>query len=708
MKPSQLPDPAQIDGPVAVDTETSGLHPDDGARVSTVSVAWVLRDERGQEWQQLQAHAWPFWQGLEGKPEAENGIQGDLFQDGMSQYANLPQPEWSALMEWLVRVGDANGLVFHNAKFDLWMLGEGTGAYGGSGRDGGQPHTAGGGGGVDLSAYLEWDTSLAAGILMPDVRDPKTRRVTRSLKPISQALWGLDQGDEQQVVKSYLKANRLPAGRWDLIPWSVIGSYASKDAELTLRLYQHQQHLLEVATESARGRAQWQLQLDLEVCRTLLRMERRGVPYDAAGSKQAADQCGAEAQRVAKLLPWSPATTPAATDWYFDPNGGKRGDGMRLQPYATTAGGRPSLTESVVRKMVKRGIAGAKEWADYNKLTHARTMWYSAYSDMTGPDGKIRTTFRQTGTISGRFSCERLNLQAIPQDYRLGGETGPLGRLGVPTPRGLIAQGVAKLGSPAQLWEFDLAQAELRVAAMYAECGSMLQMIREGKDLHGVTATELFGVGPDDPDWDFSRQVAKRANFAMIFGVGAETFRQAVEKETGVEMPLAQATQIVRHWNGLYPEYAAAITSYQQQVEQRLNRSRNLSKRNRARGSGDAFPTGWVDTWGGGRRWYQVFDDTSSAFNQAVQGSLAILNKRWLVQCAQQTEQMLLDAGHPVDSYGQVLSIHDSQMYLIPDDEQLAGKVAQAVADSGTGIWDAMFSGLPGAVGGGVEAKKIG
>ena len=72
---------------VAVDTEASGLHVDDGARVSVVSAAWRMDDG------ELHSHAWPFDQGTNGKP----GRTGDLFE----QDINCSTGEWMLLVQWL-------------------------------------------------------------------------------------------------------------------------------------------------------------------------------------------------------------------------------------------------------------------------------------------------------------------------------------------------------------------------------------------------------------------------------------------------------------------------------------------------------------------------------------------------------------------------------------------------------------------------------
>src|SRR6185295_9947224 len=99
----------------------------------------------------------------------------------------------------------------------------------------------------------------------------------------------------------------------------------------------------------------------------------------------------------------------------------------------------------------------AETYAEYRRLSNAASMWYEGYANAIGQDGRLRTYFRQNGTRSSRFSVERVNLQAIPQDYRLSDHSA---LDGIITPRGIIGNAVPEGW---RLFELDLAQAELRV-----------------------------------------------------------------------------------------------------------------------------------------------------------------------------------------------------------------------------------------------------
>ena len=73
-----LPDPTTIPDLVDFDTETSGLHRDDGAVVTVISLAW--REPDGT----MYAGAWPFGQG--GHPKAfEHGYDAEPFHIGSDQ-----------------------------------------------------------------------------------------------------------------------------------------------------------------------------------------------------------------------------------------------------------------------------------------------------------------------------------------------------------------------------------------------------------------------------------------------------------------------------------------------------------------------------------------------------------------------------------------------------------------------------------------------
>ena len=661
-------------GPIAADTETSGLHVDDGARIATVSIAWPVVKGYTSEYSNLTVEyhadidrtiasiAWPFDQGVAGTGKAEDNGQTTLWADA----DNLPRKEYEALLWVLAR----RFLVMHNAKFDCHQFWAGVRRWPGLGRD--------------LSEQVIWDTQNGNAQLYPLLRNPKDKQVTTSLKPSCANLFNEEVQDEQSKVKEYLRKKKLPSGRWDLMPWDIIGPYADLDARLTLRLYFRQ--LQDIESGSREGNymtgpvvvaddAQKMLERRLAITRLLFKMERRGLPYDAALSRDTAAACLLRAKSLGESLPFRP-TGDAAKQYFFTEEINDRGNrGLNLIPYSTTELGAPQLTEEIVTRMVADRIEYAQSWADYRKVTNAASMWYNGYADSIGPDNRLRTSFRQNGTRSTRFSVERVNLQAIPQDYRL---TGYDILSGLPTPRGIIGAAVKEFYPGYHLYELDLAQAELRVAAWLADCTTMLRMINEGADLHTYTTKELFDMGPDHPEFGKYRQVGKRGNFSLIFGSGPATFKGMVSKETGILLEDHEASRIVREWNALYPEFSDAIDKHMLRVERRQVR----------------HGYGWIDLLNGERRYFQRHEDVHKAFNQRVQPNLAQFGISWMLK----SEAILQSAGIglPGAGDGMLLVVHDSQVILVPATEE-GKQVVEACRQAGKDLWHNWFP-VPGDV----------
>lgn len=665
---------------VACDTETSGLFPDNGARMSTTSVAWV--DEEG-EWLDfanenkdvvwaieeiapdyyvpIVSLAWPFDQGTQGK--AEDTGQFTLWPDA----ENLDQSQWQALCDWLAVVGDDVGLIFHNALFDVQIINAGCRRWPGVG--------------VNLVDRVAWDTQNVNHLLWPMTPDPdKGGSPTTSLKPVSRNKFIADIADESKIVQKYLKKKKLPAGRWDLMPWDVIGSYADKDARLTVMLKLRQEWEIEQGMAGVwlkeKGSDDPQpiynaIERRLEVMKLLCRMEWRALPYDEVGSRMAADLCLERQAALAKDLPFTPTPNNAKEFFFGDGHTDRGVEKLGLPAYALTEKGAISLTAEVLDRMVADDVPYAKAYAEWNKVGTAASMWYNGYADKMGPDGRLRTRFRQNGTTSSRFSAERVNLQAIPQDFRLSSHTI---LDGIPTPRDLIGSAVDAMPGWS-LWELDLAQAELRVAAMWAECKAMLEMIAQDEDLHGYTTRELFKIEPDHKDWFKMRQIGKRGNFSLCFGSGGDTFMKMIRKETGIDLGPALADKIVRDWNGLYPEYKRAIDKHMDKVTKRQLR----------------HGQGWIDLQNGERRWFQKYEDTHKAFNQRVQGNLAQYGIDWMLK----SEAMLKSKGWEKDQAGLLLTIHDSQVLLVPDNHEGQQAVKRAAA-IGRKLWKETFPGVPG------------
>mgnify|MGYP001576431021 CR=1 FL=1 len=114
-------------------------------------------------------------------------------------------------------------------------------------------------------------------------------------------------------------------------------------------------------------------------------------------------------------------------------------------------------------------------------------------------------------------------------------------------------------------------QMELRVACIYSNDRKMIEFFNSGKDIHRMTAVEIYGV-PDewfdsnDPEKrkkaKEARSIAKGFNFGVIYGRGA----QSIAEELNINP--VKAEQLRRKYFDLFPDLKRWIDTTQDQATQ--------------------------------------------------------------------------------------------------------------------------------------------
>jgi DNA polymerase-1 len=140
--------------------------------------------------------------------------------------------------------------------------------------------------------------------------------------------------------------------------------------------------------------------------------------------------------------------------------------------------------------------------------------------------GRIHANFHQIGAPTGRFACTNPNVQQVPHapEYR----------------RCVRAQGENR-----KLIVADYSQIELRILAHVTEDKGFIEAFNSGADLHRVTASQIFNVPAEQVSKE-QRDFAKRLNFGVVYGIGAQRFAAM----TG--MPLSDAEQIMARYFQTY------------------------------------------------------------------------------------------------------------------------------------------------------------
>lgn len=168
---------------------------------------------------------------------------------------------------------------------------------------------------------------------------------------------------------------------------------------------------------------------------------------------------------------------------------------------------------------------------------------------------RLRTTYIQTGTATGRLSSQKPNLQNIPVGGRWADK--------------LRSVFVPEAGF--SLVSFDYSQIELRILASLSDDSKMINSFLRGEDIHTATAKAVFKL-PADKITSEMRRLAKTLNFGVIYGMGARAFA----KTAGIKLEEAQS------FIGEYFKEFAAIRWWQEQVKDEAQNSglvRNLNGR---------------------------------------------------------------------------------------------------------------------------------
>ena len=239
-------------------------------------------------------------------------------------------------------------------------------------------------------------------------------------------------------------------------------------------------------------------ELELPLCTVLLRMEKEGVAVDREQLLRFGEMLGSRIADCEKLI-------YSYSDGVFNINSTKQlgellFDKLRLPPVKKTKTGYSTNAEVLEKLKDKHPIIPAI--MDYRMLTKLKSTYADGLLKVICPDGRIRTTFQNLVTATGRLSSTEPNLQNIPVRTDLGAE---IRKMFVPR-EGCV------------LVDADYSQIELRVLAHIADDATMQNAFISGMDIHTVTAAQVFAV-PTEEVTPLQRRHAKAVNFGIVYGI---------------------------------------------------------------------------------------------------------------------------------------------------------------------------------------------
>jgi len=390
-------------------------------------------------------------------------------------------------------------------------------------------HVTGGGDlfGAAVRAPDQIDRDAALAILRPMLEDAAVLKIGQNMKydwkilarqgirvaPIDDTMLmsyalhaGLHGHGMDALSESYLNHIPIPikpllgAGKaaitFDRVPIADAAPYAAEDADITLRLWQAfapRLHRAQVTTVYQT--------LERPLVPVLAEMEMAGVLVDRGALSR---MSGVFAQRMAALEDeiqtlagerFNVASPKQLGEILFDRMGLPGGEKGKTGAYATGA--------DVLEDLAAEGHDLPARVLDWRQLAKLKSTYTDALQAHINPEtGRVHTSYVIAGANTGRLASTDPNLQNIP----VRSDEGRRIREAFVAPPGRV------------LVSLDYSQIELRILAHVAAIPALREAFLQGKDIHAMTASEMFGVPIEGMDPMVRRQ-AKAINFGVIYGI---------------------------------------------------------------------------------------------------------------------------------------------------------------------------------------------
>jgi len=282
------------------------------------------------------------------------------------------------------------------------------------------------------------------------------------------------------------------------------------------------------------------------------------------------------------------------------------------------------------------------EWRHLDKL---RSTYAEALIHQINPQtNRVHTSYAMASAATGRLSSTDPNLQNIPIRTEEG--------------RKIRRAFVAEPGH--RLLSLDYSQIELRLLADMADIAVLKQAFWDGKDIHALTASQVFDIPLENMDSGIRRK-AKAINFGIIYGISAFGLARQLKVEQ------SEAASYIKSYFERYP----GIQDYMERTKQFCREH------------------GYVQTLFGRRCHVPAIHDTNparrnfserAAINAPLQGTAADILKRAMIRVPLALEHHGLQ-----DKAFMLLTVHDELLFEVQESAlEETAQVIKQVMESAT------------------------
>ena len=438
------------------------------------------------------------------------------------------------------------------------------------------------------------------------------------------------------VSKRYLNIN--PTSYEDVagkgakqIPFSevsidVASDYASEDADISLKLYEHIEPLVQKEAKLAKLYSE----IEGPLIYTLGDIERNGVLIDSEKLSQQSKELEA---KILKLE--SKVQKNAGED--FNLGSPKQlqeilYEKLGLPVIKKTPKGQPSTSEAVLQEL-SMDFPIVHDILSYRAISKLKSTYTDKLPKMINSNtGRVHTSYHQAVTATGRLSSSDPNLQNIP----IRSEEGRRIREAFIAPKGY------------KILAADYSQIELRIMAHLSKDQGLMDAFAKGQDIHQATAAEIFSINIDDVTSN-QRRSAKAINFGLIYGMSAFGLSKQLQ------ITRAEAQNYIEQYFERYPD-----------VKNYMDETKSSAKQN-----------GYVETVFGRRLYLADIESSNyqrrqyaerSAINAPMQGTAADLIKMAMTDLNSKVRNESLDAKIIMQVHDElVIEVNENQLDELSD-----------------------------------------
>ena len=354
------------------------------------------------------------------------------------------------------------------------------------------------------------------------------------LKAVAEARLGdvgelLEFKDLQRLTKAELKLKRMEQATIFDFDINMLGEYGAKDPWLCVQLWpQLRWDLVQENQEKIF------FEMEMPFIHVIQRMEENGLyVYTDELLSLIAEW---EALRQSILDEWcertrcseypdgrNPNSNPQKQEWFYGEEYCNLPISFRTEKKA------PSTKALAIMRLSHIDETGtAKLLLEYTKLDTLLGTFLNPILEKTH-NGHIHTSYNRTGTVTGRLSSSKINLQNIPAHGSFGSQVRNV--LGAPPGHKFLM--------------LDYSQIELRLAAHYAQVQALIDVFTDPDgDVHPTTA-DLVGT---------ARYIAKNINFAWFYGAGPRKLCDMIEEKGYPRPKELEAKKWFYQFGEAYPE----------------------------------------------------------------------------------------------------------------------------------------------------------